>query len=72
MEECHIPNGCEAIYSRAFANSEDLLDIHIPDSVKTIGIHAIDPDTIIHCVENSVAHEYAIHNGSPFYFDYEY
>lgn len=72
LQTCYIPDEVEQIGMEAFADTECLHDLYIPYSVRSIGTRAIEKDVKIHCVENSVAHEYAIYNGNEYDFDYKY
>ena len=72
LEICYIPDGCKNIFAAAFKDAKDLRHLHIPYSVDTFGSMAIPSHVTIHCVKNSVAEEYAIHNNCKYVYDYRY
>jgi hypothetical protein len=72
VETVFIPDGCKNIFAAAFHDSKDLKHIYIPYSVNTFGSMCIPSYVTIHCVKNSVAEEYAIHNKCNYEYDYMY
>jgi gliding motility-associated-like protein len=63
-----IPSSVRNIRANAFANNALLTCITIPASVTGIASGAFlnSPNIVIHCYENSVAHQYAIDNNITF------
>lgn len=72
-----IPDGVRTIGEMAFFDCTSLTNVIIPDSVSVIDESAFHylgyqwpfsplPNLIIHCCENSYAHDYAIENEIPF------
>lgn len=72
LEVVFIPDGCENIFAAAFAGAKDLRHIYIPYSVTTFGSMCIPSYVKIHCVNNSVAEEFAKHNDCKYVHDYRY
>ena len=61
-----IPDGCESIASRAFADCKKLTRVEIPESVTAIADDAFDgcrSDLVIAAPEGSYAAEYAAGHG---------
>ena len=55
-----IPDGCQRIEARAFVNCPNLREIHIPDSVWSIGDDAFDVrDDLVIITDNGVIQEWA-------------
>ena len=72
LETVFIPDGCMNIFAAAFASSKDLKHIYIPYSVDTFGSMCIPSYVTMHCVKNSVAEEFAIHNKCNYEYNYTY
>ena len=77
LKTIEIPTNITSIGTSVFASCSNLTDIFIPEETTTIASNAFnaaggegDASLLIHCYENSFAHQYAVANGIPYTFDY--
>ena len=74
IEELIVPASVTKIGNNAFAECDELINLHIPESVTEIGekiVNNSENATII-CVNNSAAHKYAVQYGIPYILDEEH
>ena len=60
-----LPESCNAIGSRAFANCKNLVEIHLPNGIRSIADDAFrgSDAVVFYCQANSVAERYAQNHG---------